>query len=133
MIGLTSLDMDPFIQADEFVNYCRQTLDHGQRRGIALKLMKNRYQFKKEKELREELGSLDSIVGIDCTYDVDEVSDEGRLFKGAIATHKDEVDDIDLSRYKCAILMPFGDRNLDTIYRSEQPNEKIGKSVKTLI
>ena len=104
----------------DFVTFCRETFDNGQRRSIAIKLMKSCVQFEKEKGFRHQYRlQPNAFVRIEEAYS----ANEDDLFQRAIMAHKDEVSDIDLSKYKYAILMPFGDRNLDTIYRCEQPNE----------
>ncbi len=124
------------IEVREFISFCKETFDNGQQRVVALKLMKNYMQLEKEKDFRDGTHQ-NCIVRIEQAYN----ADIDVLFRKAIDAHKDEVADIDLSLYKYALIMPFGDRNLDMIYMCEHPNEaktrgyckEVAEAMRTLV
>ncbi len=82
-----------------------------------LNFMQNKDQFLRETSARKS-HQLESkfVVGISKAYD----GDVDPTFLKAVC------DRTDLAGYKYAIVMPCADRNMDTIFRSEQPRLERG-------
>lgn len=116
------VDKSGAVTKEEFVFFCLEEL--GQT--LALKFMRNKDQFRRELEGRGDLdnkyivdvirshdssdiasGSLTSFIGRYLSYDCDGAT-EG-------AFHDPE-------EYSSKLVMPYGERNLDTIFRSERPD-----------
>ena len=119
---------DKRIQRDEFARLCRDYFDHGQSRSVALKFMTNKEQFDKEKESRNELKEIKDFasVVVDVEDDKDKISkEEFSKVLQAIGDNNNsskEKKDDKHDCYSMVLIMPFGERNLDFIYRFEQPD-----------
>lgn len=105
------------ISKNEFVNICKDIISH---RKVAIKFMANKDQFLREIILRKEnkevvkRGAVVEICDIHDLDDVTEFKNSKESFKLPGAEEKEV--------YNFAIIMPFADRNLDIIYRSEKPS-----------
>ncbi len=115
-------DDDEFLQRKEFVKFCIETFDAGQKRTVALKFMSNPELFEKETKIREEFESrhdfLSTLVSIDASFS--EISDDE--FDKVLHAISMERDDLPPTGYRYVHAMPCGDRSLESIYRLEQPN-----------
>ena len=113
-------DKNGMISEDEWVHHCMGYEEDGEGRKVAIKFMGNKEQFQKEmKEDRLKEGHLQEgktgVIRILKAFNVEGGSDDDKRFAKAM---KEEH-----LQYEYAIVMPFGDRSLDDIYRSERPTE----------
>jgi hypothetical protein len=104
------------ISEDEFINFAVSELDHGEPRKVVLKLMKYKDQFKRELESRENY-DLDSkhVVAALHTHGGKEDREEEK------SRFYTDLENEGFGEYKFALVMPFADSNLDTIFRSQRP------------
>jgi len=112
MMKKYDIDSDKKLSEDEFVNFCTEELDGGHKRTIVLKFFSNKTQFDREVDSRGQgKDALDKkfVVQILEKYDL---TDDKLLHKPP--------PDLNLEDYKYIITMPYADRNLDTIFRSER-------------
>ncbi|KAL3942175.1 MAG: hypothetical protein SGBAC_003600 [Bacillariaceae sp.] len=116
-----NIDKNEFIDRNEFIAFCQEELG----RNVALKFMRKEDQFQRELEGRNDLDNK-YVVNILRAHDSSEVSDDLiSSFIGDYLDHDDSLGGSDVydSREYCnVIVMPYGDRNLDTIFRSERPD-----------
>ncbi len=102
------------VDRDSFIKVCEDL--HGDNPMVVIKWMKNKDEFEKEKYSRVVLKSVGStLVRLWEAYDPEGANENDRKFAQEYRQYSDE--------YSYAIVMPFGDRNLDAIFRYEQPNE----------
>jgi serine/threonine protein kinase len=115
----SDVNKDGRISRDEFVGICNTVVNNDRQGRVVLKFMKNKEQFQREVDSRRN-HTLDHnyVVHITEYYSTD-VDDD---FRSALESNR-HVHVEDLSAYKYAIVMPFADRNLDTIFRSERPSD----------
>jgi serine/threonine protein kinase len=107
---------------------CKTVINNDCQGAVVLKFMKNKERFQREVDSRKNHTlDLKYVVGITESYS----EDEHPVFKTALESnqkrHAAALDSStrlkDLSEYKYALAMPCADRNLDTIFRSERPDE----------
>ncbi|CAJ1935161.1 unnamed protein product [Cylindrotheca closterium] len=118
------VDKNGIISKKEFVEFCLDEIGCN----VVLKFMRNKDQFHREVDRRKNNG-LDSkyIVGSIGSHD-QEKSDTGLvqslrnsfLQEDGADTSFLEQDEVS-TEYRSVLVMPYGDRNLDTIFRSERP------------
>ena len=112
---------DGSIEKDEFLDYCGNML--GRSRRVAIKFMKNKDQYDREKSMRKNLGKACAqfVVGLLPGPDP-------KIFEKAVSTFPlkisgdKEVKLVPLKDYAYCIVMPAADRTLDAIFRSERPD-----------
>jgi hypothetical protein len=113
---LWDVDKGNNISEDEFVKFAVNELDHGEPRKVALKFMKQEDQFERELDSRE-MYDLDSqhVVAVLHTHGgkEDREDEKNRFYT--------DLENEGLEEYKHALVMPFADSNLDTIFRSQRP------------
>ena len=107
-------DNDGTVSKQEFVNFCKAKIDKGRRHEVAIKFMKKKDQFLREVNSRR-VAQIDKkfVVGIERIYD----GGNDKAFADGIQT----ITYLDKT-YQYALVMPFADRNLDTIFRIERPD-----------
>ncbi|CAJ1956573.1 unnamed protein product, partial [Cylindrotheca closterium] len=107
------VDRTKKISKEEFVDFCLAEIGGN----VVLKLMQNKDQFCREVERREQ-NKLDSkyVVGSIGKHDL--VHSSGK--DTANQTFREKVG-VSAENYSNVLVMPYGDRNLDTIFRSERP------------
>ncbi|CAJ1935074.1 unnamed protein product [Cylindrotheca closterium] len=118
------VDKTGLISKKEFVDFCMAEIGGN----VVLKFMRNKDQFRREVDCRKTNG-LDSKYVIGSIGSHDEKSDSGlaQSLKDSILQEDGvdksflEKDDISTEGYSSVLVMPYGDRNLDTIFRSERP------------
>jgi len=106
------------LEKNEWIEYCRAKL--GDSHKVIIKFMLHEEQYNREFYLRTMEGGLNDpqyIVGL-------LPSPDPALFKQAVSSLvlRDGRSNIDLSPFKYGIVIPSADRNLDTIFRLEQPD-----------
>ena len=118
-----ALDRDRRISEEECVELLKSGIDNGRPREVVLKFMRYPEQFRREVDFRIN-SKLDSkyVVGINQQYSHE---DTDKVFSDALQLSS-AAGDLELGEYKDAkhaIVMPFADRNLDAIFRSERPDK----------
>jgi serine/threonine protein kinase len=112
------LNNDGRISEEECLQLFKSHHDDGRPREVALKFMRITEQFQREVESRNNLNfESKHVIGISHAYSHD--TDEA--FAAALALYSKH-GDVVLGDYKHMIVMPLADRSLDTIFRSEQPD-----------
>ena len=103
-------DGDGKITKDEFINCCKNIFDNGRdEKVVALKYMKNKGQYDKERHSRDEMKEKDKskfsryILDLLSNY---EINDESEYSK-AIESHKLERSNVGFSSYPHCIVMPY--------------------------
>ncbi|KAL3938522.1 MAG: hypothetical protein SGBAC_006589 [Bacillariaceae sp.] len=116
-VARVDIDNDGSISRSEFVQFCLQEFG----RTIVLKFMRREDQYLREIRGRNEK-KLDKryVVGIIGNHDENNSEGLASGLGGFLRPHLSESDVPE--DYKHVIVMPFGDRNLDTIFRSERPD-----------
>ncbi|CAJ1939037.1 unnamed protein product [Cylindrotheca closterium] len=111
------VDNDGSISRPEFVHFCLEEFG----KTIVLKFMRRQDQYLREIRGRDEK-ELDKrfVVGVIGNHDENNSSGLVSALGGFLRSHLSESDVPE--EYKHVIVMPFGDRNLDTIFRSERPD-----------
>jgi len=105
------------ISENEFIGFCMKEGGCD----VALKLMKNKDEYKRELSIREQFGEkiANCVVPVLTSHDsegeVGEVNIKDSLNRHIKNLPKDESPE----DYCHVLVMPFGDRDLDTIFRSE--------------
>ena len=113
------LDHDGKISEEECLELFKSVLDNGRPREVVLKFMRNAGQFKREVDFRDDC-KFDSkyVAGVTDSFSCNTHDNFASALKSFC-----EYGGLDLRAYKHAIVMPFADRNLDAIFRSERPDE----------
>ncbi|CAJ1966601.1 unnamed protein product [Cylindrotheca closterium] len=115
------IDKTGAIDRNEFIAFCQEQLG----RNVALKFMRKDDQFQRELEGRIDLDNK-YVVNILRAHDRSEVPEDSISgFIGDYLVLDESVggsDVHDARDYSCIVVMPYGDRNLDTIFRSERPD-----------
>jgi serine/threonine protein kinase len=123
------LNNDGRISEEECVPLFKRVVDNGRPREVALKFMRIAEQYQREVESRKNL-DFESKHVIRITHAYSHDTDEA--FAAALTLFSKH-GDVALGDYKHAIVMPLADRNLDTILRSERPdNAKVRVLAKEL-
>jgi len=113
-------NQDETISCDEFVNFCKDNLNEGKFRKVAIKFMQDEEQFQREIEYRKrnkELVKQKAVVEILENYN----AAENKKFESAMESLEIVGSNEKLTAYRYAVVMPCADRNLDSIARSEKP------------
>ena len=116
---------DGKISQEEFVAFYKSEIDNHRPREVAFLFLKNRGRFERECQLRRRFSS-HYVVGIVREMDsTDSVNNENIVYAKSI-TSQDKLNQSvrveNLQAYKYALIMPYADRNLETIVRSERPD-----------
>jgi len=114
-----NLDKDDKINEDEFVKFCLDRFG----RNVILKFMRHEDQYHKELNGRDMLkGSNQFVVGIIRSHGASEVRENENSLVDHIKKFLPQEEEKMAKSYQHVLVMPFGDRNLDTIFRSERPD-----------
>jgi len=105
------------ISVKELVLIRREILDVGQYRQMVIKSMNNRFQFFREMTYRAQMKLPPMHVA--SLRQTSECTEGKDLDKEIMAN--DFLDDMDREKYKYTLIMPCGDRSINGIYCSEQP------------
>ncbi|CAJ1956947.1 unnamed protein product [Cylindrotheca closterium] len=117
------------ISEEKFVAFCLAEIGGD----VVLKLMRNKDQFRREVDCREENG-LNSKYVLGSFRSHDEWSDSALVqsLQDSLVPENGLFLEKDSAKEYCNILvMPNGDRNLDTIFRSERPTPNAVTSLMT--
>jgi len=129
------IDNSDEISKKEFVKFCLDEFG----RNVALKFMRKKDQVQRELDLRRSLNT-EYVMRIFPSDKLSEDSDVATFIKPYL-TFNDEAGQSPKGHtpedYSHLLVMPFGDRNLDTIFRSERPDplavrnimKKVGRSL----
>jgi serine/threonine protein kinase len=117
------------ISENEFIGFCMK--EGGSE--VALKLMKNKDEYERELSTRESLMIANCIVPVLTSHDSEHDSEDEVNIKESLTRHikkylpKDENENPNANpeEYCHVLVMPFGDRDLDTIFRSEMRRDPI--------
>ena len=113
------LDHDGKISEEECVVLFKSVVDNDRLREVVLKFMRNTEHFQREVGFRDDC-KFDSkyVVGVTDSFSCDTHDNFASALKSFC---KDG--GLDLGEYENAIVMPFADRSLDAIFRSERPDK----------
>eukprot|EP00797_Seminavis_robusta_P006160 Sro140_g065480.1 Inherit from NOG: surface antigen (1094) ;mRNA; r:51836-55117 len=103
------------ISEDEFVEFCLNEFGNK----VAIKFMKDKTQFQKETDGRDDLDTK-YVVGVICKHDGIEINNTD--LNDTLEPYILGVPTEERMKYSNVVVMPFGDRNLDSIYRCERPD-----------
>jgi serine/threonine protein kinase len=114
------VDRNNAVNKEEFVSFCLDEFG----RTVALKFMRKRDQFHRELEARNDMDNK-YIVKVIQSHDSSEI--EAKSLVSFVGRHlsDDEGNTTPANKpeaYCNVLAMPYGDRNLDAIFRSERPD-----------